>query len=244
MNDCYLNFKYEYELLTSYDVDEIIFPRFNSLNNLKNFQNFDCLKDVKDYKKKYDLYNFGIGLLNSFGRDNIACLMFKHVAYIPNGPGLESFINDINKLIETNTEAKVTYFGKIEKSSVSHDLSKEHFAQAKDVVKFHNISSCLNSRYIKKEIVAEEFQRYLAIYFDSRWGKSIIQTDLTETLNHHSCDTFTHGIKFDCPLEFGFASHFRTEIDGFLQPNRIFPFKNVISDIEYSLFLYNILGKN
>ena len=60
-------------------------------------------------------------------------------------------------------------------------------------------------------------QRYLAIYFDSKWGKSIVHTNLTETLNHHSCDTFTHGVKFDCPLEFGFASHFQTEIDGFLQ---------------------------
>jgi hypothetical protein len=96
---------------------------------------------------------------------------------------------------------------------------------------------------IKNDLVGEEFQRYVAVYFDSRWWKSIINTNLTESLNHHSCDTFTHGTKFDTPLESGFASHFRTDIDGFLQARRAFPFSNVFSDIEYNLFLCNTLGK-
>ena len=243
MNDCYLNFKYEYELLTSYDVDEIIFPRLNLMDNLKKFESFDCSVDIQTFNPKYNLYNYGINLLNSFGRDNIPCLMFKHVVFLPNGPELESLILEISDLIESKAEGKVSYNGKNKESRVSHDISKQNFDQANDVVKFHKISSCLNKLYIKNENVGAEFQRYLAVYFDSRYGKSIIHTNLTETLNHHSCDTFTHGLKYDTPLNYGFASHFRAVIDGFLQGDRGFPFKNVFSDIEYYLFLCNTLGK-
>lgn len=243
MNDCYLNFKYEYELVTSYDVDEIILPRLSLTSDLKEFKSFDCSLKLNEYKPTYNLYNYGINLLNQFGRNNIACLMFKHVAFLPNGPELELFIKEINQIIESNTIGKATYFGKKKESSVTHEISEQTFIQAQNVIKYHNLSSCLKNRYIKNELIGEEFQRFLGVYFDSRWGKSIIHTNLTETLNHHSCDTFTHGIKFDTPLKFGFVSHFRTEIDGFLQADRVYPFSNVLSDIEYYLFLCYALGK-
>ena len=115
-------------------------------------------------------------------------------------------------------------------------------SKLKNILKFHQVNSCLKDLYIKDHIVSEEIQRHIGMYFASRWGKSIIHTNLTETLNHHSCDTFTHGIKFDIPLQFGFASHFRTVIDGFLEANRIFPFKNIVSDAEYYIFLCHTLG--
>ena len=103
------------------------------------------------------------------------------------------------------------------------------------------MNSCLKSLYIKDTIVAEE---YLAVYFNSRWGKSIIDTNLTETLNHHSCDTFSRGKKFDTLLTMGYVSHFRTDISGFLQTdNKKFPFSNVFTDVEYYLFLCKIFGK-
>ena len=105
MNDCYLNYKYEYELLTNYDIDEIIFPRFNFMDNLKKFELFDCAGEIQNFKLKYNLYNYGINLLNIFGRVNIACLMFKHVGLLQNGPELELFIKGINKVIEKAIKA-------------------------------------------------------------------------------------------------------------------------------------------
>ena len=243
MNDCFLNFKYEYELLTSYDVDEIIFPRLNWMDDLKKFENFDCNMDFKKYEPKYNLYEYGIKLLDLFGRNNIACLMFKHVAFLPNGPELESFMNEISKKIEKNSSGTVVYKEKKQRSTVTHAISSADLKQAKYVLKYHKLNSCLKNLYIKDTVVTEEHQRYLAVLFNSRWGKSIIETNLTETLNHHSCDTFTHGIKFDTPLTLGYASHFRTEIYGFLQTGRIFPFSNVFTDVEYYLFLCKIFGK-
>ena len=243
MNDCYLNYKYEYELLTNYDIDEIIFPRFNFMDNLKKFELFDCAGEIQNFKLKYNLYNYGINLLNIFGRVNIACLMFKHVGLLQNGPELELFIKGINKVIENNTEAKVTYYGKKNDSSLTYGILRHNFYQANDVVKYYKINSCLKNSYIKNERVAVEFQRHLAVHIDSRYGKSIIHTNLTETLNHHSCDTFTHGLKYDAPLNYGFISHFRTSIDAFFQSYRTFPFAHVFSDVEYYLFLCNTLGK-
>ena len=91
-------------------------------------------------------------------------------------------------------------------------------------------------------MVAEEFQRYVAVYFGSRWGKSISDTNKTETINHHSCDTFTHGQKYDLDLRYGYASHFRTEVKGFLEMGNKFPFSNVFSDVEYFLLIIEMFG--
>ena len=49
-----------------------------------------------------------------------------------------------NHFIENNTEAKVTYYGKKNDSSLTYGILRHNFYQANDVVKFHKISSCLN----------------------------------------------------------------------------------------------------
>ena len=107
---------------------------------------------------------------------------------------------------------------------MSHDISIQNFEQANDVIKFIK-SPVVKKLYIKNGNVGEEFQRYLVVYFDSRWGRSIIHTNLTEILNQHSCDTFTPGLKSDIPLNYGFISHFRTVIDGFYKEIMVFYLK-------------------
>ena len=100
MNDCYLNFKYEYELFTNYDIDEVIFPRLNEMDNLKSFESVSCNDSLK-LEPKYNMYEYGMKLLDKFGKSNIACLMFKHVAYLPNGPELEEFISQIENALSS-----------------------------------------------------------------------------------------------------------------------------------------------
>ena len=41
-NDCYMKFRHEYEYVTNYDIDEIIFPRLHSTNSFEIIDKKDC----------------------------------------------------------------------------------------------------------------------------------------------------------------------------------------------------------
>jgi hypothetical protein len=64
-NDCLLRLKHEYQYVTNYDVDEIIFPRkkkFNRETSLKCSLNESSMDIKPDQVQLYNIYDYTVGL--------------------------------------------------------------------------------------------------------------------------------------------------------------------------------------
>ena len=244
MNDCYINYKYKYELLTNYDIDEVIFPRLMQMNETKKYESLHCNKVLRAYEETYNIYDYAIRLMKDNGRKKYPCLMFKNVVFLPRNAQLGNFLNQLESKISKNKDALIPYYDSDNKVQVKFKVETKDFSKASEALDFHKIMTCFIKRdYTDAVKIADELKRHIGVYFPSRWGKSIINTNLTETINHHSCDAPSN-LKHEADLNVGFASHFRSNIDVILNEvnNTVYPFASIVNDIEFSIFLNNLFA--
>ena len=111
--------------------------------------------------------------------------------------------------------------------------------------RFYEKLKCLrNKKILGKGVDLYDFDRIFAFLSDGRYGKSILNTNLVETVNQHSSDEMSPGTyKNELPLKYGYASHFRDYYKGFYM-NRDYQTGQIHLDIEYYIFLLNTLDKN
>ena len=72
-NDCLLKFKYEYEFVSNYDIDEVIFPRRFEWQQLmhQHLSNVSCERNINKFIAKfeasqYNVYDFVMDLSNTY----------------------------------------------------------------------------------------------------------------------------------------------------------------------------------
>jgi hypothetical protein len=240
-NDCLLNFKYDYELVTNYDFDEIILPRnisldhsYTNFNNEYNLCNNNTNKETKFiYENKLNnLYNYAIKLFEHYGVENTASLRFEHAVIVKEYDRLNNFIfklrHDISKIIRFNYNKTHFLDIKYEKDN------KNHLKNYKDL---KLIVDCLNkTEESSLEKISKKWNNPYFIRINIRDGKSIFNTNLTEIYNQHYAELPSNKLKqARIPLEYGFLNHFRDNIGDFFL-NQTYSFDNLIIDLEYYLF--------
>ena len=86
-----------------------------------------------------------------------------------------------------------------------------------------------------------DFNRIFAFVSDGRYGKSILNTTLVETINQHSSDAMSPGSqKREVSIEYGYSSHFRDNYKGFYM-DKDYPVRYLFIDIEYYLIYLTII---
>lgn len=237
-NDCYLNFKYKYEMFTNYDIDEIIFPRMHYLSNLNNFETISCNNTC--LTSNYNIYEYGKNLFELLGRETAACLMFVNIAFANFDQYLDSLMSNISNFTfifnETNYPVSFQYKDEVDKGIRILALNENDLKNLKFTAFLYNKSKCL------KKGPLFDFNRIFAFVSDGRFGKSILNTSRVETVNQHSSDEMSSGTgKQQVPIEYGYASHFRDYYKGFYM-NYDYPVRYIFIDIEYYLLYLNIIG--
>ncbi len=250
MNDCLLNYKYTYELLSNYDIDEIIFPRNYKMDEHHSeyhsiLYSPSCNQDIRVFNQNYHIYNYSIKLFNEYNIRTTACLKFSYVEFLSHTESLGNFLNRLDDFVVNRKIGKIAYIDNQRQVTINFVLTDFDFLPAYDILEFHKKISC----YLKKDKIkikiADEFQRHLAIDLPNESGKSIINTKLAETLNFDKfCETYSSSSSGMQQVNSnkGFVSHFHKEIHEILNDNDsdFYPFSRVVSDTEFSVFINNL----
>jgi hypothetical protein len=249
MNDCLLNYKYTYELLSNYDIDELIFPRNYKMDEHHSeyhsiFYSPSCNQDIRIFNQNYHIYNYSIKLFNEYNIRTTACLKFSYVEFLSHTESLGNFLNRLDDFVVNRKIGKIAYIDNQRQVTINFLLTDFDFLPAYDMLEIHKKISCYFNKDKIKIKIAAEFQRHLAIDLPSETGKSIINTKLAETLNFDKfCETYssTAGMQ-QVNSNKGFVSHFNKEIHEILNDNDsdFYPFSRVVSDTEFSVFINNL----
>ena len=246
-NDCYLNFKYKYEMFTNYDIDEIIFPRLNAItDDFAIYKGIDCEENRGLFiNQSINLYEYALKMFDLMDSKRTACLMFKNVAFVLFDEYLNKFMETFNFNDTQSFPVIFRYLDEENKGIQTVARNTEDLNRLKFMYRFYEKLKCLrNKKILGKGVDLYDFDRIFAFLSDGRYGKSILNTNLVETVNQHSSDEMSPGTyKNELPLKYGYASHFRDYYKGFYM-NRDYQTGQIHLDIEYYIFLLNTLDKN
>jgi hypothetical protein len=240
-NDCYLNYKYEYEYVSNYDFDEFIFPRLDqNISQSQILINKSNCSDVLNYSiPKYDLYSYTKYLHDLLGGSRVAYLQFANRFMITQ---FRSFLNDILQIssLQNSTEYLKNNASIQSKTEESNKEFIEIFKKAFTLI------DCLNET-IKNRInlnvgfYKSKWNNAFSISSSGRAGKSIYATEYTQTINVHAADNVNSGTRqINVPLNYGFVSHFRNVFNLDSQRKDNF-FKEIKFDLEYILFFHDLV---
>jgi hypothetical protein len=241
-NDCLLKYKYTYEYLTNYDIDEIIFPRFLSTNSFENlFDDQTTCKSVKlmdeSKLKQYNIYDYIESLFKKYNNDEIGSLKFEHVVFIEDHQNLTRDLLNFHQ--EKESVFKFNYINNYIdfKINAKNRILIQNFKQIIQLVK------CLNETYMKNDRFNYKWNNLYATKIDIRDGKSIFKTDHVESFNQHFAKKLKPGVKiFNVPISDGFVSHMRDHLFGFFR-GQTYSFDYLKFDFEYYLYLISISNK-
>lgn len=231
-NDCFTNFKYTYEFVTNYDFDELIFPRKNSINNKS-----DLTCDLS-YKSDYNIYNYADRLFRIYSKKskkNIGTIHFEHVLFVDH---TEDFINKIMKPFIGNSTSRL--IGLVQGNNILKlSIKKKNYNQ-EIVSKSISTINCLN-KTINKINMLKKWNKPYGFLINSRYGKSIYNTNFTEIINQHYVDLLEKNATWiRLSINEGFSSHFRIFTNNVFILLEKYEFKtDFIIDSEYSYFLAN-----
>lgn len=245
-NDCFLNYKYQYEYVTNYDFDEIIFPRkfdvyeTSSVENAFKNCNQSIIEKSSAINKTYNIYEYANRLFNYYGKNRLTSITFQNSIFIKSNINIELFFNQLfnNKekffiFLAKKFELKIS-----QNSSINFLMKNYHdYEYSKDVYKLYNYAKCLKVNSIKN--FEKNFNLFISIVMNSngREGKSIFNTDNTESINqHYASNKKFLTYRYILPVNRGFTSHFREKYDSFFNHQSI-PINYLLIDIEYYLFL-------
>lgn len=248
-NDCLLTFKWQYEFTTNYDFDEFIFPRLlrasaqnidprllgpNNTSNSSQDRNCGLLNQEIS---QYSLYEYA-KRLNKIANGKVAVFRFKHVVFMHN-----DHMAFLKKLFASNVtitkEELVDYYYMNTNKKIIFKVLSYQKGYIDQIRSSQEAIECLNKTISKNEMFDSIWNSPYAIHVNNRFGKSIFNTDLTETYNqHHSDVNAPDSMVYDVPMELGYASHYREYIDGFFF-NQIYSFNHFFVDIEYYKYLAN-----
>jgi hypothetical protein len=236
-NDCFFNYKYEYEYVSNYDFDEIILPR-----NMNNMEKLTCNNSLSTFQNiNYNIYDYVDKLFSSYGKFITSCLSFENVIFFPNNHHLDVFLEDLKNNQKYPNSISYKWNGLNHKTINYLMNSNDDLKYSKNLFYNSYLYKCLQNHYqnLFKELIEDNWNNAIASVVNSRSGKSIFNTDNTEAVNQHFSSNSRYSIIRKVPLNLGFTGHFREDISGFID-NQIYPINFFIVDIEYYLFLISL----
>ena len=227
-NDCYLNFKHEYEYVSNYDFDEFIFPRSSQSDEMSAlFDSFETnsnssCKLKNDYKNpQYDMYRYASNLQAKLGGNTVALLQFD------NSWMLLDFRILLDKILKHETGTQTPFQN-------SNEIMMKNVKKAILAIDCLNQTIHMNGFYNTKWNNAYSIRKY------DRLGKSIYVTNNTQTINVHEADNISPNTVFaKVPPNLGYVSHFRIH-----QVYNSESFEQLHFDLEYYLFFVNLKKNN
>lgn len=252
-NDCLMNFKYAYEYVSNYDFDEFIFPRNFKKNyhlSLDSGAGQSCnniYKSVqKNAPKEYNIYKYVKRLTKLYG-NNVAYFLFENVLFFNDFELIKEKISEVDGLfkqvdynISSDLDSNITYH--FNNASILFTIDRKNDLKfLRSIPEFQHYVNCLNKTIRENEFFNYKWNNPYATVVNNRKGKSIYNTEHTESYNQHFADNImSKSKKKIVPLEMGFVNHFR---DDDLRVNATYPFSYVVFDIEYYNFLYKLSKK-
>jgi hypothetical protein len=217
-NDCYLSLKYNYEFITNYDLDEIIYPRGPS----KPSAQLDCDKINCNESNNMSIYNYAVGLFEN--RQKITSLTFENVHFFKLNRFFHTFFSSIDitnipaddtqrfiPLLIDDTNKQLEYLKFIYQPEDLDSLSM--------LLKQYNSTKCLIT-----EDKSNQFDRLMYAKLDIKTGGSILSTKYIEQLKSATL-----------PIENGFIGHFRDEPFSYFQSSTLHV-SSIGFDLDYYLF--------
>jgi hypothetical protein len=233
-NDCYYNFRYEFEYVTNHDADEIIYPRIFETNDLKahdsiiQCSNNDSNKLAISILKDQTTYEYANKLFNKFGKTQTAALGFKQVMFLP-----YSFFDKKTAFQINLPNQKILKFN-VSSYNASALLSFDGLFQK---------AMCLSTMFENSTILDQKYAFSLGLFLQHphmNW-KSIFNTDLTSCIMPHFALKMENNSKtVSVPLIFGHVNHLRLDPFRYFYPDAAtgkangteIDIKNVLIDFE------------
>lgn len=227
-NDCLTNFKYQYEFMTNYDFDEILFPRMLKTNDYSLTRNQGDCNSLSTHFD-YNIYNYSSELVKKHGRD-VCSFLFEHILFLDNFD--ETFLDKV-----FSGEKRVDYRYYKNGAKITFSISDSNHEKIEFLRKNQDLGRCLHDRIKKTGKFDDLWNSVYAVNFNNRLGKSLFVSNATEVYTQHRISRIIGNYReLRVPLEDGFSSHFRERIEGFFANNK-FHFHQFIFDLEYYHFL-------
>jgi hypothetical protein len=249
--DCYAEYRNEYEYVTNYDFDELILPRMNGYNteqNLKIIVNTtdQCsTNDTRLPSMKYNIYDLATYLFSKYGKHN-AYVKFRQVVFFNDFKTLlrKIKLNETSEINDGTLSLRYSYKGR----SISYQIKKDDDYYFKSFNRIEEYFTCLKKSHIDEndQILDNHFNNpYATHLFFGREGKSIFNTDLTESYDAHGAKntTYPNAKHVLIPLEIGYVNHFRSNMNKYFSHVKTYPFNFIKIDVEYYHFLINCLNQ-
>jgi len=210
-NDCFTNFKYEYEFVTNYDFDELIFPRKHPTYDVHAANRTCEEKSSSPTPIKYSIYDFATRMfeIHKDLKQPVGAIHLEHMLFVDTVSN--RFLNQLSKEFDNNETSRLVEFPYETKRLNLKVLAKEF--DPKYVYQSRLLIKCLN-KSMGDEDNLRKWNRVYALWISVRHGKSIYNTNLSEFVNQHYAEMLSPGAKWiRIPLDQGFSSHFRDPVD-------------------------------
>ena len=234
-NDCFFNYKYDFKYVTTYDFDEIIFPRQYKLDHKYKELND---KNSLGPSLAYNIFEFADILFKKYSMKP-SCLEFENVVFFQNDD--KNLINFVSNLYNNTANKTELVIQNNDKKYVKFKLdSLEYVNNLKNKVELANILIKNMSQNSSYDLL---WHSIFCSLMNMRSGKSIFSTDNTEGINQHYTDV-SKSKENNCvkiSTNDAFCGHFRENINLFFN-DQTYSIKHFMIDIEYSLFISKFIN--
>ena len=249
INDCYMNFRHIYEIVTNYDFDELIFPVNVKSSRLNN----KCDDSPCDFDlTKYNLYKYARHIIDKY-ENKTATVHLSHAIMVKFSPYVSDFMvsmkEALSKVIATNTKSNII-LKQPDYYQIEFEIDISDVDYVKELYSKYELYKCLIETHSingGSSFSIFDFTRLIAVSIPTRFGKSFHDTNFAEIINQHITDA-AQGEKelyVNLPFEDGFVGHFRESYQDFFK-YQIYSIKHVRVQtelIQYLMKLFNASNK-
>jgi hypothetical protein len=243
MSHCLFVSKHKYQFLTSYDIDEIIFPRkfgksfFASAAAAGNGSRLRvCDRKHKLAYEPFHIYDYIQWLITIYGH-SITTFWFDNHIFLKKTDEAFRAILKRPRVVGFNYSS-VRINGDIRPTDVRHfELLKQA----------NELTECLTERRLSRAMKssATKWKSTFTCFYRSG-GKSLHNTDHVRTIIHHFAWRWRAGTRHvSVAHEHGFLCHFRDEDYAYERPQHAFiqNFNDWMLDLEFVYFFLSVFGK-
>jgi hypothetical protein len=236
LNDCLMNFKYEYEFMTNYDFDEFIFPRKFKTDDYERYDSFKCAENKRKIAK-YNIYDYASELVSTYG-PNAASFLFEHFLFMESFD--RQFLNDLFDIKFNSNPYKPIVYKHNSSKNLNFVLNELNKRSVDRISRHQSTVECLNASIVEKNRFDYRWNTPYGIYFNFRLGKSLFVSKHAELFTQHKIDIMKpNSNEIHVPRHVGYSNHYREDYDWFFDYASTYTFDHLHFDLEFYEFLAN-----
>ena len=251
-NDCYLKHRHLYQFVTNHDMDELILPRPSvSVANrhrrlVDSCSSSSSSNDTMSTRVGVDIYTFARRLSTKYERmlaTPVAFLLFDNFVLFRRALQLLERLGEF-AASRSFDPARLQSVFHYEEDGRSVEFQVETSADRRHLAMLDELRARLMSRRLyltsNSSSNSSKWLRIVGAKMDMRDGKSIFNTDYTESCTQHLSHTVAErSTGMRVPLRHGYVTHARNTIDNFLHGQR-YPLAYLRIDIDYLAFVCHL----